>query len=169
MSKKLVTFIDEIPSKPHDSVTEFIENVLKIKDTPSTRHAQPKSDEEVLRARENSVPNSTKNDTKYCLRTWSEWAYNRNKLSCNNDLVAPEDPASVDVHSMAYWLERFILEIRTKHGNEYNPNSLHHFVCGILRHVRNVNPAIDFFKDSQFANFRMTLILYLFLLLIKIN
>ena len=118
--------------------------MLKIKDTPSTRHAQPKSDEEVLRARENSVPNSTKNDTKYCLRTWPI-------IGTNFPAITILYPASVDVHSMAYWLERFILEIRTKHGNEYNPNSLHHFVCGILRHVRNVNPAIDFFKTAQIS------------------
>ena len=87
------------------------------------------------------MPSSTRND-KFCIATNS---------------LAPEDPATVDIDNLAYWLERFVLEIRTKEGNEYNPNSLHHLVCGILRRVRNDKPGIDFFKDSQFAYFRMTL------------
>ena len=127
MSRK-VTLIEDIPvEKPHDAVQEFIENVLqKQLDTPSTsiRCALPKSDEEVKLARENSVPSSTRNDTKYCCKVWSEWAYNRNKFCIATNSLAPEDPATVDIDSLAYWLERFVLEIRTKDGNEYNPNSL---------------------------------------------
>ena len=157
MSRK-VTLIEDIPvEKPHDAVQEFIENVLqKQLDTPSTsiRCALPKSDEEVKLARENSVPSSTRND---CCKVWSEWAYNRNKFCIATNSLAPEDPATVDIDNLAYWLERFVLEIRTKQGNEYNPNSLHHLVCGILRRDRNDKPGIDFFKDSQFAYFRMTL------------
>ena len=71
----------------------------------------------------------------------------------------PENPTEFvsDPQQLSYWLERFVLKIRTKNGSEYNPNSLHHFVCGILRHIRVANPAIDFFKDPDFACFRMTL------------
>ena len=130
MSRK-VTLIEDIPvEKPHNAVQEFIENVLqKQLDMPSTsiRCALPKSDEEVKLA---SVPSST---TKYCCKVWSEWAYNRNKFCIATDSLAPEDPATVDIDNLAYWLERFVLEIRTKEGNEYNPNSLHH-----LRKERNI-------------------------------
>ena len=124
MSRK-VTLIEDIPvEKPHDAVQEFIENVLqKQLDTPSTsiRCALPKSDEEVKLARENSVPSSTRNpDTKYCCKVWSEWAYNRNKFCIATNSLAPEDPATVDIDNLAYWLERFVLEIRTKEGNEYS-------------------------------------------------
>ena len=38
---------------------------------------------------------------------------------------------------LAHGLECFVLEIRKKDGAEYSPNSLHHIVCGIMRHVRS--------------------------------
>ena len=48
--------------------------------------------------------------------------------------------------------------MRNKHGNEYSPNSLHHIVVGIMRHIRATSAnTIDFFKDGAFANFRKTL------------
>ena len=72
---------------------------------------------------------------------------------------SPTDPATL-AHNLAllsFWLELFFFEMRTKHGKEYNPNTLHHLVCGILRHTRTVNPSVDFFKDHEFSGLRMTL------------
>ena len=82
-----------------------------------------------------------------------------NRNGYNIDHRSPEDPTELvsDPQQLSYWLERFVLEIRMKNGSEYNPNSLHHLVCGILRHNRVANLAIDFFKDPDFACFRMTL------------
>ena len=55
-------------------------------------------------------------------------------------------------------IEVFVLEIRKKDGSEYVPNTLHHIVAGIMRHIRlEGNPSIDFFKDAEFANFHLTL------------
>ena len=52
----------------------------------------------------------------------------------------------------------FRLEIRKKDGSEYVPNTLHHIVAGVMRYIRlEGNPSIDFFKDAEFANFRLTL------------
>lgn len=43
-------------------------------------------------------------------------------------------------------------------GEEYRPNTLHHIICGIMRHVRvNIRADIDFFKDTEFAGFRGSL------------
>ena len=41
-----------------------------------------------------------------------------------------------------------------KNGKEYAPNTLHHLVCGIMRHCRtSLMLSVDFFQDSEFANF----------------
>ena len=67
--------------------------------------------------------------------------------------------AELDKQGLQYWLSRFLMEIRTKKGAEYAPNSLHHIVSGIMRHLRQNcgRPDIDFFKDHEFADFRASL------------
>ena len=51
-------------------------------------------------------------------------------------------------------LSQFIGEVRKRDGSVYPPNTLHHIVCGLMRHLRwNGRPDIDFFKDPQFAGF----------------
>ena len=47
------------------------------------------------------------------------------------------------------------MEMRKANGEEYQPNTLHHIICGIMRYLRvNVREGIDFFKDQEFASFR---------------
>ena len=48
------------------------------------------------------------------------------------------------------WLSCFVLEVRRRDGNVYPPNTLHQLCCGVLRHLREVNPAIDIFKFDSF-------------------
>ena len=61
----------------------------------------------------------------------------------------------MDPHTLCYWMERFTLEIRKVNGEEYQPNTLHHIICGIMRYVWiNGREGIDFFKDAEFAGFR---------------
>ena len=59
---------------------------------------------------------------------------------------------------IAHWLTRFVLEVRKKNGDVYPPNTLHHLVVGVMRHVRwSGQPNIDFLKNPEFANFRTSL------------
>ena len=146
----------------HDAVQEFFERYGKNTpsenvSSPNTRYAQPKSDKvHVVHARSSSVPTTTQNDTLYCLKTWKEWAVQRNE--CDNiSQIAPEVPLLTDLESLAYWLERFVLEERMKDRSVYHPNTLHHLICGIQREVRNSNAGIDLFKDPPFANAKKTL------------
>jgi len=55
------------------------------------------------------------------------------------------------------WLCRLVLAVCCKDGKPYPPNTLHQLCCGLLRHVREVNPAVDFFQDAAFTSFRKTL------------
>ena len=61
-----------------------------------------------------------------------------------------------DKSILEHWLIRFVLEIRSKKGSEYTPNTLRHVVCGIMRHLC-MRHDIDFFKDPEFADFRSSL------------
>ena len=55
-------------------------------------------------------------------------------------------------------MSRFILEVRKRDGNVYTPNTLHHITAGVMRHLRwNGRPDIDFFRDSQYSDFRQSL------------
>ena len=42
----------------------------------------------------------------------------------------------MDSPTLCHWMERFVLEIRKTNGEEYQPNTLYHIVCGIMRYVR---------------------------------
>ena len=60
--------------------------------------------------------------------------------------------------NIAYWMTRFILEVRKIDAGEYQPNTLYHITCGLMRHLRTAGyPTIDFFKDKDFAEFKASL------------
>ncbi len=77
---------------------------------PTSRFAAPVSDTTVAKARIDSVPKKTREDSAYCMRFWQEWA--RNRLQAANLRVPPF--SELDKQGLQYWLSRFILEIRTK-------------------------------------------------------
>ena len=45
---------------------------------PISRFAKPKTEQEILQARAQGVPNKTIQDTKYCVRVWEAWRDHRN-------------------------------------------------------------------------------------------
>ena len=52
----------------------------------------------------------------------------------------------------------FILEVRKQDGSEYPLNTLHHLICGIMRYLRQKGRLeLNFFKDTSFAEFRLSL------------
>ena len=71
------------------------------------RYAIPKTDEEVTKARAESVPKKTRDDTACCVRLWTDWAENRNTQT---NVLIPS-LMQLDCQGLQYWLTRFILEI----------------------------------------------------------
>ena len=47
----------------------------------SGRYAKPVTDDEVTKARYESVPKKTREDSAYCVRLWEDWASNRQKVA----------------------------------------------------------------------------------------
>ena len=168
MAKGRVVYIDEIEtvpdSVPPHSVQEFLikagaqqEQAEFQSNAPPARYALPKTVKDIEQARKGSTPANTQRDTQWCMSVWNDWSNERNKLIADDK--APADPAVLDNRSVfTHWLELFVLEVRTKNGEEYAPNTLHHLVCGIMRHCRTSSmPSVDFFQDPEFANFRRML------------
>ena len=120
----------------------------------SSRFATPKTDEEVVEARLQAVPKKTRQDTEYCVRVWDAWRTNRN---AHGSAVPSLLDVDMERATLACWLTRFVLEMRKTDGTEYPPNTVHHIVCGVMRHLRCTKPDIDFFKDAEFSSFRSSL------------
>ena len=107
-----------------------------------------------MQARTKGVPLKTQKDTKYCVGVWESWREYRNSTT-----GAAITPLTELNHSeLDHWLTRFILEVRKKDGSEFPPNSLHHICCGLMRYLRwSGQPSVDFFANSDFANFKASL------------
>ena len=104
---------------------------LRLRATPPTipeRFAPPKTDNEIARARLAGIPQK---DTKYCIE---EWRKHRQEVSRTR--IPPL--TTMHVSEISHWLTRFILAARKKSGDPYiyPPNTLHHIVVGIMRHLR---------------------------------
>ena len=102
----------------------------------TTRYASPKTKQEIVKARENSVPFATRRDTTWCLGVWKDWSCSRNSRTDTNSSKVLSNPASCSsTAQLSHWLEAFVLEIQTKQEKEYSLDTLHHLISGLLRHA----------------------------------
>ena len=61
---------------------------------------------------------------------------------------------------LAYWMAKFVLEVRKQNGSEYPPKTLYALVCCFKRYyeqngIHYINPLCP--SDAIFGNFRLTL------------
>ena len=91
--------------------------------------------------------------TKYCVSIWDAWSTESEQTTHTHI----PSLSTMTVAQLRHWMTRFILEARKKNGDPYPPNSLHHIVTGLMRHLRWSGRVIDFFKDSNFIDFRASL------------
>lgn len=63
--------------------------------------------------------------------------------------------ATMSVPGMNHWLGKIVLEVRTKGGHEYCPDSLYQLCCGLLRSLTEANHAqVNLLEDPEFSKFR---------------
>ena len=117
------------------------------------RFAAPKSAAEIETARQNRVPDKTKQDTKYCMKLWSEWRRHRERETRDK---MPEIQ-QMTTSELTHWLSRFVVEVRKVDGTEYPPNSLYHICAGIQRCLRDSGRILDLFTDLSFTPFQNSL------------
>ncbi len=109
------------PFDPMWSLENAVEALLSTSgQKPETAPAQPSlrrytipvTDADVAKARVESVPKKTREDSSYCVKVWKDWASNRQQMS-NVEIPPLEE---LDKQGLQYWLSRFLMEIRTKKG-----------------------------------------------------
>ena len=127
----------------------------KNKKTPGKRlFAAPKTEKEIAEAKDRAIPWKTMEDTNYCVGVWNQWCSHR--ATVNGDSIAPlEEISSAE---LARTMSNFVFGVRKRDDSEFPPDSIHHIVSGVQRFIRwKNNPAIDIFKDPEFADFRLCL------------
>ena len=113
-----------------------------------------KSDEEVEEARKLATPKNTEKNTAWAVKVWKDWALSRQKSCPGQQSEWPVHLYLATPELLNYWLSKFVLEARTKNGDYHPPNTLYSICCGLLRYVREIKPALNFFKDSVFKGFQ---------------
>ena len=125
-----------------------------------SRFAGPVSDESELQIRGTAVPVKTKAATEWGIRIWNEWSSQRPPSFVSGVVPVTTTLLEIPPADLAYWMGKFVLEVRKKNGGEYPPKTLYALVCCFNRYyeqngVHDVNPLSP--SDARFGNFRVTL------------
>ena len=115
------------------------------------------SDESVEAAKTNSTPKNTSRNTNWAVNVWKDWSSHRRAAFPNSFQERPVHLVLTTNYQLDYGLSKFVVEARRSDGECYPPNTLYGICCGLLRYVRETRPAINFWKDGDFAGFRKTL------------
>ena len=111
------------------------------------------SDDKLADLAKGFVPDNTEKNTRWALKNFDLWRKARN--TCRPEDSVPvhffqcTDPKLLNRH-----LSRFVLETRKSNGERYPPATLHHLLCGLLRHFRQQNPGCPNFMDKKDLRFR---------------
>ena len=119
----------------------------------STRFAAFVTDEQVAALSKGVTPANTDKTTKWAMSNFEAWKLARNQKHPDDqvpdDLFMCTDPAILSVH-----LSRFVLETRKSNSEYYPPKTLYLILCGILRHMRSINPGCVNFLDKKDVRFK---------------
>ena len=93
-------------------------------DKMASRFAAPVSDSKELKLRSSAIPIKTNACTEWGVKLWADWSRAR---AVEVARVNPTTPLlQMPVPDFAYWLGKFVLEIRKQTGTEYPPKTLCH-------------------------------------------
>ena len=104
------------------------------------------------------VPEKRRNQTKWAVKIWTEWATSRNKKHLSNEAPFSWEIEKLSAQLMNFWLCRFVLEIHRCDGERYPPASLYQLCCSLFRHLRAAGRAeVNIFEQAEFHMFCTTL------------
>ena len=124
----------------------------------ASRFAALGSDSKELQLRAYAIPEKTKSNTNWGMRVWTEWAITRvsSPVDLESRLVPTTPLLDMPPDDFAYWMGKFVLELRKQNGSEYPPKTLYALICCFKRFyeqngVHDVNPLCS--ADARFGNF----------------
>ena len=132
---------DSLPNT-NECFQEFKPKVTSL-DLPSTsaRFASPVSDNDIMQLKLSQINKNTAKNTNWSFSVFESW---RNERS--NDIPELHNMGKA---TMAFWLTRFIMEVRNAKGEEYPPKTLYQLICGLLRHIREKGVYDKNFLDNK--------------------
>ena len=101
----------------------------------------PISDEEVKEFTEKLENKNTKKKTLYDIKVFKEY------LDACDEKREIEDITPVELQEI---IKKFVLAVRKKNGEEYEPSSLRAFIQSIDRHLRKNNYGFSMHNDKEF-------------------
>ena len=118
----------------------------------ASRFATPVSDEAELEIRGTAIPRAA---TEWGLRIWNEWASCRPPSLVNGVLAVDTPLLQMRPADLAYWMAKFVLEVRKQNGSEYPPKTLYAVVCCFKRYyeqngIHYINPLCPSDADDDF-------------------
>ena len=123
----------------------------KLTTDKPTRFAKPTTDEPTRFTKPTTVPKRTRT-----LSGAFEYLASRKGIelqkSCKHSisLLWP-------TNKLQHWLSHFVLEVRKMNGQPYPPDTVHHIICGIMRHIRQKRKQLHIFRHMCFFEFRTVL------------
>ena len=111
----------------------------------AARFAHAVHDSQEAKLRESAMPEKTRANTQWGMRVWSEWASNRDPKEEGSRSPVTTPLLEMSPEDLAYWMGKFVLEVRKKDGNEYPPKTVYALVCCFKRFfeqngIHAVNP-----------------------------
>ena len=116
------------------------------------------SDDKLADLAKGFFPDNTEKNTRWALKNFDLWRKARN--TCRPEDSVPvnffqcTDPKLLNRH-----LSRFVLEMRKSNGERYPPATLHHLLCGLLRHLNSRTRAVPILWTRRFFDFGSFMVL----------
>ncbi len=116
-----------------------------------SRFRDPKSVEEEVSWLQETIPKITRYNTKWAMKILEDWQRSRANKVAKKESFGFECKRSeyiqdltVNIHDMSaeslnIWLTKFVGEVVNRSGERYPPRTLYLIICGINRHLQNMN------------------------------
>jgi len=126
------------------------------------RFEKPTSSADLIRS---GIPDKTQKTTSWALRVWREWAVYRRDNRLDEDekhVELLEEFVLMQESDQAFWLCRFVCEVKRRYKKPYPPNTIYQLVCALMRGLNwkwrdEGKPDVNFFENLKYCLMKATL------------
>ena len=122
-----------------------------------THFAKPTTDKDVEKAKLAAVPERTRKDTEWCYLTSIKDKELQMSSKHSTSLLWPTNGCELAVLFCTRSKEGGRTAIPSRHCQPYPPDTVHHIICSIMRHLCHQRKQLDIFQDMCFSEFRTVL------------